>query len=183
MYHHERHPDPPPPFLLSLFSLPHMFLLHVYIVLCYARPTTLTLLLLLLCACSSQAFHLSCSLSTCLLPFSSFSVTVSMLAAPIQCGPPPSPPANRAEPGCGSIRALVGASLRHCHLVNKSSANVTVVLAWHIDHVLPVVMWLPKEKNVTEESSWSDFDVRNTRIVELWPREPINNENIQVKFT
>ena len=95
MYHHERRP--PPPFLLSLFSLPHMFLLHVYIVLCYARPTTLTLLLLLLCACSSQAFHLSCSLSTCLLPFSSFSVTVSMLAAPIQCGPPPSCQSGRAS--------------------------------------------------------------------------------------
>ena len=127
----------PSPTLPALSFLSASHVPATCIVICYARPTTLTELLLL-CACSSQAFRLSCSLSTCLLAIQlSFPLSLCLW---LRSSMALLPPANRAEPGCGSIRPLVGASLRHCHLVNKSSANVTVVLACHISHFLPVVV-------------------------------------------
>ena len=94
----------PSPTLPALSFLSASHVPATCIVICYAHPTTLTELLLL-CACSSQAFRLSCSLSTCLLAAIqlSFSVTVSMLAAPIQCGPPPLLPIGQSQAAAPSV--------------------------------------------------------------------------------
>ena len=129
---------PSPPFLLSLFSLPYMSLmLHVSSLhMAYTDSSSSwnhssSCLVLLRRLASVAVCQLAC------LPFSSLSLSLCLR---LRSSVALLPPANRAEPGCGSIRPLVGASLRHCHLVNKSSACVTVVLACHISHVLPVVM-------------------------------------------